>query len=85
MVPVAENGFPPFEGNGIASTFWFFLRWKGAERDYDLKEKNMTIADNILKEADDRLDTHNQGKFKAISLEKVLHKYRQVKTESCFM
>jgi len=35
LVLVAENGFPPFKGDGVAPSFCLFARWKGAEGDYE--------------------------------------------------
>ncbi len=41
-----------------------------------LDQPDMEIDELWAKEAEDRIEAYNQGKIKAISLEKVLQKYR---------
>ncbi|HHE31343.1 MAG TPA: addiction module protein [Chlorobaculum parvum] len=42
----------------------------------DLDKSDQEINQLWVKEAEDRIDTYEQGKIKAISLEKLLEKYR---------
>jgi hypothetical protein len=34
LISLAEDGFPPFKGNGVAGSFCIFARWRSAEGDY---------------------------------------------------
>jgi putative addiction module component (TIGR02574 family) len=42
----------------------------------DLDKSDPEINEMWVKEAEDRIDAYNQGKMKAITLEKLLQKYR---------
>jgi hypothetical protein len=44
--------------------------------DRNSKENKNEIDELWVKEAEDRIDAYEQGKIKAIALEKVLQKYR---------
>ena len=49
-----------------------------------LDKPDTEIDELWAKEAEDRIDAYDQGKIKAISLEKVLQKYRQNENEDEF-
>jgi hypothetical protein len=49
LFTVAEEGFPPFEGAGVASFFCFLSRWKGAEGD----REGAIVYANRAREADE--------------------------------
>jgi putative addiction module component (TIGR02574 family) len=46
---------------------------------YSLDKPDKEIDELWVKEAEGRIDAYDQGKLKAVSLEKVLEKYRQNK------
>ena len=49
LISLAENAFPPFNGEGVARAFCAFARWKGAEVDY----KGAFEYSNRAKDADE--------------------------------
>jgi tetratricopeptide (TPR) repeat protein len=35
LISMAEHGFPPFKGDGVAPSFCLFARWRGGVGDYE--------------------------------------------------